>query len=480
MRWGASVSRLRIGLRTGVLLAIAAFGIAWALVLVSGSLARADSLSSVISGFAAVLFGLPPLVSWYRDSKKTPDAVAGQSSKPAAHPPDTAGTSRRSSRHPPTASIPAEPAFVGRNLTVRGSRNVIGHHNTVGFGPRAFLGTIIVIMLGAAGIVFVSSRTVPTAPDSLRDGAYLAEVRGSVQDSAFDREGALRVRPGHDGLPYQWCLEVGNPWATSAAGTIWFGTNGTCFGSGRDAALTDMQTNGSTTRIHPNVTDLPLNENPNAFAAPAGSNPSVYIPESGDVSFTVSGSTLTGEINLSGPPGTGSGAQGQITMALSARLVSTDPDAIISIPSDSPDSTPPASGPSRSQAVEGTRFTVKSIDALDQTAGSTAFMDSERERINNADLTVQERLGGSFVWAPANSRADLFPLIGQVNGSAPIFELTGQAKANAGTLVETTVKIHGFLNLSGDEPRLTLDETVISQRKAFSYEALLTLAQHGS
>lgn len=167
-------------------------------------------------------------------------------------------------------------------------------------------------------------------------------------------------------------------------------------------------------------------------------------------------------------------------MALSARLVSTDPDAIMSLPSASPSGSPQASGSSRGQAVEGARFTIKSIDALNQTAGSVAFMDSERERIRDAALTVQERLGGSFVWAPANSRTDLFPLIGQVNGYAPIFELTGQAKANAGTIVETTVKIHGFLNLSGDEPRLTLDETVISQGKTFSYEALLTLVQHGS
>jgi hypothetical protein len=365
-------------------------------------------------------------------------------------------------------------------MNVSGSRNVIGHHITVGFGATAFLGMIIVIVLGSAGIAFVSSRTVAATPDSLKDGAYLAEVRGSVQGSAFDREGALRVRPGHDGLPYQWCLEVGNPWGTPTAGGIWFGTNGTCFGSGRDAALTDMQTEGSTTRIHPDVSGLPLNENLNAFAASSGDRPSVFVPESGDISFTVSDSTLTGEISLSGPPGIGSGAQGQITMALSARLVSTDPDAIMSLPSESPSSSPQASGSSRGQGIEGTRFTIKSIDTLNQTAGSVAFMDSERERIKDAALTVQERLGGSFVWAPANSRTDLFPLIGQVNGYPPIFELTGQATANKGTIVRTTVKIHGFLNLSGEEPRLVLDETVISQGKTFSYEALLTLTQHGS
>jgi hypothetical protein len=74
--------RFRVGLRTGVLLVVGVVGIAWALFLMTGSLAKADSLSSVISGFTALLFGIPAMVSWYRDAKTAPDAAAGKETTP--------------------------------------------------------------------------------------------------------------------------------------------------------------------------------------------------------------------------------------------------------------------------------------------------------------------------------------------------------------------------------------------------------------
>lgn len=187
----------------------------WAWYLSGRSLQDAGNASSVLGGFAAVVFGVTGVVLGV--------AALRQTTQQAGHDQGAGGNG---------------PVMGDRAVYVPGSfrGNVFtGDHTTItGWSPRAawVIGLVMALAASAsvASVVVALRGDGPSQPVPVRVGAYTVTVRGSaIGGDPFELQGELRVRRPTDGQPYEWCLKVGNPRGAPKPGAVWFGTNGTCF-----------------------------------------------------------------------------------------------------------------------------------------------------------------------------------------------------------------------------------------------------------
>ncbi|PRY44853.1 hypothetical protein [Umezawaea tangerina] len=439
--------RRRLAAALVLVLLCAGLGV-WAWYLSGRSLADADSASSVLGGFAAVVFGVAGV-------------AIGLAALRRAEPDD--GT----------------PVSGDRAVSVRGSVGghvVTGDHTTItGWSPRAtWVVGLVVAVAAAASVasVVVALRSDGPAPvERVRLGAYTVTVRGSaIGGDPFELQGELRVRAATDGLPYQWCLKVGDPWGSPKPGAIWFGTSGRCFGKRTDQSVAEVrETDGEHVLV---PVDPPTPEDQlNAFTATSGELSGAYRPTGGDVRFRASAARLEGTVSLQGlEVVVGLSTRGTVTATFTAALVSDDPDALVSSPLD------PAgdSGRPTRPDVPGVRYTVRTVVSFTATTGAPDLRGSARERFAQAVFVVEARDGGRFVYDPPGSRDDLFPVTGTVTGAAPVFVLAGGRTSGEGTLAASS-RIGGTFDLSGPEPvvRLTLGTAAFGAESGYQAEAVL-------
>lgn len=355
-------------------------------------------------------------------------------------------------------------ATVGRDLhgaIVQGDANQVSVGTGLTTAHRRWLTWLAVVaVLVVGGIVVLTVTLVDQRgrrPAPIRVGAYTTTVSGSVVGGdAFELQGELRVRESTDDLPYEWCLKVGDPWATPAPGAVWFGSNGTCFGAMRDAAVVTLVETGGETVLSPYTRAPSLHESANGFTATSGSFAGTYLPDRGDVRFRTTQGGIEGTLSLQGSTAMSGHGRGAFTATLRASFVSDDPEEVLSWPAR-------AVGPAATGATvdpgpgRGIRYVVKTVTGFTQTEGSPEYARSERARFEGAVLVVDARDGGTFVYDPANSRTDVFPVTGAVTSAEPLYVLSGRRAIEQENFSATAV-VGGTLDLSGREPvvRLTL------------------------
>ncbi len=357
---------------------------------------------------------------------------------------------------------------------------ITGDHTTItDWSPRAawVIGLVMVLASSASvvSVVVALRGDGPPQPEPVRVGAYTVTVRGSaIGGDPFELQGELRVRRSTDGQPYEWCLKVGNPWGAPKPGAIWFGTNGTCFGSGVDRAVATVRETAGEHILTPVDPPPSLRDGRNAFTATSGVLSGAYVPDGGDVRFRASPSRLEGTLSLQGLEAlAGLSTRGTFTATFTAALVSDDPEALVSSPIDPKygDGEQPPAPPD----VKGVRYTVRTIVSFTLKAGSEEFLGTARTRFAEAVFVIDARDGGEFVYDPPNSRDDVFPITGTITGKDPVFVLAGTRSAGEG-VTAASAEIGGTLDLSGDAPvvRLTLRTTLgIGTASGYEIEAVL-------
>jgi hypothetical protein len=164
----------------------------------------------------------------------------------------------------------------------------------------------------------------------------------------------------------------------------------------------------------------------NVFTASSGLLARPLEPIKGFVFFDVLGTRLDGSVNLQGVETFGGDGAGSLTVSFEAQLSSTDPECVVDAPLEQPVGADPKALAAASRQVRGTRFVVERIEDLTQIDGSPAFLPNARRRIGSAVLVVQERAGGAFAFVPPDARNDLYPLLGSVTGTPPLFTLAAQ------------------------------------------------------
>ncbi|WP_162641399.1 hypothetical protein [Streptosporangium sp. 'caverna'] len=361
---------------------------------------------------------------------------------------------------------------------------VTGDENTLIFGnfsrrqQKAIWSILsLILLIGTTTIIFIigdygqSERSTP-----VQIGAYTVVLSGSAIGSArFDQQGELRIRKSTDHLPYELCLKVGNPWGAPAPGAIWFGTNGTCFGSGLDAAVVHIRENNGETLITPVDPPPTLKQSMNSFTATPGILAGAYVPDRGEIRFRTSASKIEGAFSLQGLDAFGRSTRGTFTATLTASLVSDDPEALISSPIEPvPYASSKKSNPDTYKA-NGKRYTVKNIISFKQLQGSAEFIKRAQARFTGAVFVIDSREGGSFVYDPPDSRSDIFPIIGTVVGVNPVYILSGQQSSEDLTAKAT---INGMLDISGSEPTITITLTTTGTTTT-SYEVGAILQLRG-
>ena len=351
---------------------------------------------------------------------------------------------------------------IGGNLTgavVTGNDNQVDVHATT-VSPRQRRAIWAVVVAGLLASVAVITVVVwanrrPARP-AVQTGAYTVTVRGSaVGGSPFERQGELRIRKAPAPMPYMWCLKVGDPWGAPAAGAVWFGSHGTCFGAGDTDAQVAIRTSGADTSIAPAGP-----ARMNAFTATAGLLATAYVPDSGEVRFRVDDSTLTGTIGLLGLGFAGGSGRGTMTATFTAARVSEDPEALIS----SPIEPVPVASPADAN-FPGTRYAIKTVLGFTLRSGRDAWTGPAQARFAGAVLVV-DTAGVRFRYDPPNARTDLFPVTGVVTGAGPVYVLSGQRRSGS-----VTTTVGGTLDTSGADPTVDLSLTTGTE----SYEATAIL-----
>jgi hypothetical protein len=449
--------RAKVAMALSLLVLCGGLGV-WTWYLSGQSLQDADSASSVLSGFAGVVFGVTGVVL----------GLAGL---------------RQSSQDQEGPTTEAEPSVVGERAVIvhGGTRGpvITGDYATVtDFSPRVvwLLGLVVALAAGASiTSVVLALRDEQQLPATVQVGAYTVTVRGSaIGGDPFELQGELRVRAATDGQPYEWCMKVGNPWGAPKPGAIWFGTNGTCFGKGADRAVTVVSESAGEHILTPVNPPARLDENLNGFTATSGILAGAYVPDGGEVRFRPAPSRLEGTLSLQGLEAlTGGSTRGTFTATFTAALVSDDPEALVSSPID------PIFGqtqPPTAPDIDGIRYTVRTIISFVDIADNPEFVNSARSRFAGAVFIIDARDGGNFVYAPPNSRNDVFPIVGTVTGDGPVYVITGSRSSGDGAAA-TTAEIGGTLDTSSADPvaRLILRTTVagINTNSEYQVEAIL-------
>ncbi len=276
-------------------------------------------------------------------------------------------------------------------------------------------------------------------------GTYTVTLGGSSAGSgSFERHGELRIRPRDDG-PFDLCLKIGDPFAPSEPGAIWFGTIGTCFGSFGEQAMAEITESGASFEITPIVGAVSASgNNPNGFSFSTALTACWFEPDDGSMRVERAGTSLTGGINLRGLDACGTSASTVYTATYEATFLSPDPDAVISTPDPGTDEEP--------ERPDGAaRYVVSSVIGFELIEGDEAFALTTQERLKGAVFDIGD---SEFVYAPSDSRTDLFPLSGTVTRSGDFLVLSASAETSVEPVARTTVG--GTLDLSGAEPLLQL------------------------
>ena len=368
----------------------------------------------------------------------------------------------RPSRQPPAASRPGRRRPVSLALLA-----------AVVIGVVAVV-VVLVVRDGPSGDADASSVTTgeprdagSTAPEV---GTYLATVSGSAAGGRqFERQGALRIRPGDGDDPFVACLEIGHPLAPVDIGDIWFGTRGSCFGAGGEGAAATLEPAGAAWEIEPDpdfewADDVALN----AFSFTTSITGCPFVPDAGSMRIAVNGLRLDGTLNLRGltPAGCAS-ASSTYTATLSAAQVSDDPSAIISNPAGGPT-------PTVGEVTDGvTRFAVQEMLSFEQIVGEPAWVESARARALAATLVIDTEQQ-TFTYDAPGARDDIYPLEGTVTGTGGLLVLSGDAES---TLGPTSVTLGGTVDRTGDPSTLDITISTTSAGTSSEYRAVMTLAE---
>lgn len=453
----ALVTRLKAVAGTALLLCFVGGG-GWFWFLSGRTLEDADRLSSILAGFASLLFGLTGVAFGYAAMHQRHG-----SKRELVGPASYAVT-------PTAAEKPAEPpTYVGGDVhgpLVTGNKYVF---MLDGLSRR------MVVLFAASAAVLLVLSVVAFTKDRRRDdevltGAYTVVVYGSAAGgSPFERQGELRIRPADDGLPYKWCLQVGRPLGAPQPGSVWFGTHGTCFGSGYDGPISTVEEEDGETVISPlpSPPPPPKGRALESFTVSSGLTAPVYAPDRGSVRFRVNGSRLEGAIALEGLSIFGDPGRGTLTTTFTAVLASRDPDALLSTPVDPVPLVTPVPAPT----AKGQRYTVKTILSFQRVRGSEAFVASARARFASATFMIEQVDEGDFVYMTADSLDN--PLKGSVRGSGPIYTLAAQRTSTIG---DSRSSVGGTLDTTGAEPTVRLTLTSTSDTGETSYEVAAVLS----
>lgn len=357
---------------------------------------------------------------------------------------------------------------IGRNLygpLITGDGNRVTVKSPPPRQPWLWIVLVLLLIMGAVTIVLLLDRdggeeAAPArSPKAALDaGAYTVIIEGSVANgSPFTRQGELRVR-----RPSDWCLRVGNPAGAPAPGAIWFASNASCFAGSADDVFAEWATDGEQTVL------TPVNHarSMNFFNAVSGVTAAAYTPDRGEIRFQADGARLTGTINLQGVDTMGGTAErGVFTATFEAAQISDDPEALISSPEDAP-----ATSELSSSDATGARYSVKTVISLDQVEGDPGNLDGARARVAGAIFVIDARDGGDFLYAPADSRTDLFPVEGTVSGAESAYVVSGDRTADG-----AKVTVGGTVDQTGAEPviELTVTTTALSTTTSYEFRAVL-------
>ncbi len=323
--------------------------------------------------------------------------------------------------------------------------------------------------IAAAATTTTGPTTTTAGAPTLTTGTYLVTVRGSALGGApFDLQGTLRVRPEADGSS-KVCLKVGNPFAPSAPGEIWFGTRIDCFGNGPTGPMTTASGDGSTLVLSPRLdglTDPKLSLM--GFNVSNAITACWYVPVSGEVRLSPVAGGLSGAVNLRGLDACGSSAQAVYSSTLTANLLSTNPDAQAS--------SPQPTGTTSPATALGLRYTVSTVTSFQMVEGSAAFANDTKTRVAGAVFLVDVDRG-TFQYAPANSRDDIFPVDGTLTPTGDrVYRMTGSRQAGGGATAAAT-EVNGLLDLTGSQPLVQLTVTTTIPANRSSYQTSIVLAR---
>ncbi|GAB1820332.1 hypothetical protein [Herbidospora sp. RD11066] len=338
------------------------------------------------------------------------------------------------------------------NVEVTGDGNRVIVKPPLPNGPFIWIVLLVLVVMGAATIFLLLNDDEEKAPETpvaavqgIRPGTYTVVLEGSAAGGApFTRQGELRIRPSAGPQPFDWCLRVGNPVGTPAPGAIWFATNASCLGGSEDDLYAQWETDGAETVLTPAAQTL---KDINFFTVTSGVTATAYTPDRGEIRFTAEGSRLDGAISLQG---VGDTERGVFTAKLDADQISDDPEALISSPVDPEPTGTNVTPPD----AEGTRYSVETVVSLNQLQGDPDHLDSIRARIAGAVFVIGDRDGGDFVYAPADSRTDVYPVEGTITGTDRVYVVSGERADD-----DAKVTVGGTFDHSGDQPVITLTVT---------------------
>ncbi len=111
-------------------------------------------------------------------------------------------------------------------------------------------------------------------------------------------------------------------------------------------------------------------------------------------------------------------------------------------------------GSSRASADYPLVFKTKSILEFEQLQGQAQWIEESRKRVQGA--TWEFNSDGTFTFAPANARTDLFPLEGKFKRSGDALEFSASAGSNTGSTGSASTEIQGKLDLSSDTPEISM------------------------
>jgi hypothetical protein len=101
-------------------------------------------------------------------------------------------------------------------------------------------------------------------------------------------------------------------------------------------------------------------------------------------------------------------------------------------------------------------YSTRSIVSFDQENGQPAWIDEARQRVQGATWTF--RPDGTFTFAPANSRTDLFPVHGLYRCASLRCNLSGDSSSRIGSTGSASVAIEGIIDFGQEPPLLNMSQ----------------------
>jgi hypothetical protein len=122
----------------------------------------------------------------------------------------------------------------------------------------------------------------------------------------------------------------------------------------------------------------------------------------------------------------------------------------------------------------GDRYAVRTVLAFEVVQGNTAFEANAKRRVTGAIMIVNAG-AGTFEWAPADSRTDVYPVQGKVTlASGGVSILSGERRTGEGVTFARAI-VGGTLDVSGSEPVAELTLTTETSVNTAIYRAKVVL-----